>query len=72
MKIYHLIPVDEVPQHTASSICPCHPVREKKGDDFWQGIFLGREVYQHNELRTSQPPTGPNSIAAVADENWKD
>lgn len=50
MKIYHMVPYGEVPQHTFTSTCACNPVLEEKSEDFWQGIFLGQEVYQHNYL----------------------
>lgn len=73
MKIYHFLPSREFDQHTADLDCKCKPVQETKGDDFWQGIFLGREVFQHNYLtpRSERSAPSANDFAAIADVNWE-
>lgn len=72
MNIYHLIPTVEFQRHEFSSECACNPAKEEKGADFWLGVFVGREVCQHNYLtpRSKRSTPRANDFAAVADKDW--
>lgn len=70
MKIYHFIPREECDIHEADSGCLCEPQFEEKGSEFWQGIFLGHEIFQHNFFSPLDRTPSSDDFVAVADENW--